>query len=70
MSKFPLVASIAFIHHASSGGVLATVVSYLSNAAPTATGMTMIAPDGTARYISREDAERFANAPKAGEVRQ
>jgi hypothetical protein len=43
---------------------------YLANAAPSATGMTMIEPDGTARYISRAEAERFINGPKAVEVRQ
>ncbi len=70
MSKSNVVASIAFIPDASPGGILATAMRYLANAAPSATGMTMIAPDGTVRYISREEAERFANSPQSGEVRQ
>ncbi len=70
MNRTRLLASISYLGDASPGGVIATAMRYLANAAPTATGMTMIEPDGTARYISRAEAERFVNGPKAGEVRQ
>jgi hypothetical protein len=70
MSKPHLLASVSFMPDASPGGILETAMRYLANAAPTATGMTCIAPDGTARYISRAEAERFVAGHKSGEVRQ
>jgi hypothetical protein len=70
MSKSYSLASIKYMPDELPGGILATAMRYLANAAPTATGMTMISPDGTARYVSREEAERFANGPHSGEMRQ
>jgi hypothetical protein len=65
-----LLASVAHLDDASPGGILATAMRHLAKAAPTATGMTMISPDGTVRYISRAEAERFVTPPKAGEAHQ
>lgn len=65
-----LLASVAHLSDPSPGGIMATSMRYLANAAPTATGMTMISPDGTVRYVSRAEAERFVHGPKAGEVHQ
>jgi hypothetical protein len=70
LNKRQLLASISHISDASPGGIVATAMRYLANAAPTATGSTLVAPDGTVRYISRAEAERFVNGSKAGEVRQ
>jgi hypothetical protein len=70
MHKKHLLASTASLDDTSPGGIMATAMRYLANAAPTATGSTLIFPDGTVRYISRAEAERFAFGPKAGEVRQ
>jgi hypothetical protein len=65
-----LLASVSYLPDSSSGGVIATSMRYLANAASTATGMTMISPDGTVRYISRAEAERYVNGPKGDEARQ
>jgi hypothetical protein len=68
--KKQLLASVSGHPDLSAGGIMATSMRYLANAAPTATGMTIISPDGTVHYISRAEAERFVNGPKDGEVRQ
>lgn len=71
MNRKPyLLASIAHLSDPSPGSIIATAMRYLANAADTATGCTLIGPDGTAHYISRAEAERFVRAPKAGEVVQ
>jgi hypothetical protein len=70
MNKSYLLASIAYLPDPSPGGIMATAMRYLANAAPTATGMTMIEPGGSMRYISCAEAERFAFGPEAGEVQQ
>ncbi len=71
MTRKPyLLASIAHLPDASPGGIIATAMRHLANAAGTATGCTLIGPDGTARYISRAEAERFTRGPKGGEVVQ
>lgn len=53
-----LIATSACADDASPGGIVATATRYLAHAAPSATGMTIISPDGTARYISRAQAEQ------------
>jgi hypothetical protein len=68
--KKQLLASVSYVPDSSSGGIIATSMRYLADAAPSATGMTMISPDGTVRYVSRAEAERFVHGPKAGEVHQ
>lgn len=55
-----LIATAASVDDADPGGILATGLRYLAHAAPTVIGLTIIAPDGTARYVSRTEAERFA----------
>jgi hypothetical protein len=57
--KQRLLASVSFMPDASPGGVIATAMRHLAKAGPAATGMTMISPDGTVRYISRAEAEEF-----------
>ena len=69
-SKSRLLASVARMDDTSPGGILATGMRYLAHAAPTATGMTIIAPDGTARYVSRSEAERFVFGPSKAEAKQ
>jgi hypothetical protein len=59
MPRNPLLSSVSFLPEDSPGGIIATVMRHLANAAPTATGATLINPDGTVGYISREEAERF-----------
>jgi hypothetical protein len=68
--KSYLLASIAALPDASPGGIIATAMRHLASAADTATGCTLIGPDGTARYISRAEAERFTRGPKGSEVVQ
>jgi len=70
MYQKQLLASISHISDTSPGGIVATAMRVLAHSAPTATGSTLIAPDGTVRYISRDEAERFVNGRKAGKVRQ
>jgi hypothetical protein len=70
MNRTRLIASTPSPDDTSPGGILATAMRYLAGAAPTATGITCISPDGTVRYISRQEAERFVFGPDAGEVRQ
>ncbi len=70
MYKPHLLASVSFTPDASPGGILETAMRYLANAGPTATDMLCIAPDGTVRYISRAEAERFVSGHKSGEVQQ
>lgn len=70
MKKSYLLASVGRLHDASPGGIVATAMRALANAAPTATGATLISPDGTVRYIGRAEAERYVRAPKAGETPQ
>jgi hypothetical protein len=65
-----LLASVAHLSDSSPGGIMATSMRYLADAAATATGMTMISPDGTVQYISRAQAERFVNGPQGGECVQ
>ena len=67
MTKPYLPASIDFMPDCSLGGMVATAMRQLVNAAPTATGLTMIEPDGTARYILRATAERFVHGSGAME---
>lgn len=55
-----LIATSASVDDAEPGGILATGLRYLAHAAPTVTGLTIIAPDGGARYVSRAEAERLA----------
>lgn len=69
-AKQRLLASVSFIPDTSPGGVIATAMRHLATAAPSATGMTMISPDGTVRYITRAEAERYVNNPKSGELCQ
>ncbi len=52
------------------GHILAAAMRCLAHAAPDVYASTLVLPDGTARYISREEAERFVFGPDAGEVRQ
>lgn len=68
--KSRLLATVTRMDDASPGGILATGMRYLANAAPTATGMTIISPDGTARYVSRKEAERFVFGPATPEANQ
>lgn len=70
MKKTRLLASTANPVDMSFRGFLIIAMWELATAAPTATGSTLIFPDGTMRYISREEADRFAFGPDAGEVRQ
>jgi hypothetical protein len=70
MRKHRLLASVAFMRDNSPGGLVATAMRILANSAPTATGSTLISPDGTMQYISRAEAERFVNGTGAGEARQ
>jgi hypothetical protein len=41
---------------------------YLAHSAPTATGTTVIFPDGASRYISRAEAEEFVFGPHTSEA--
>ena len=68
--KSHLLATVARMDDASPGGILATSMRYLAHAGPTATGMTIISPDGTARYVSRSEAERFVFGPGTTEPKQ
>jgi hypothetical protein len=70
MKKQFLMASVGRLPDASPGGVIAATMRVLANSAPTATGATLISPDGTVRYISRAEADRFVRGPKANEVTQ
>jgi len=70
MKKIHLLASTTCPDDASPGGILATAIRYLANADRTATGATLIMPDGTVRYLSRLEAERFVNGPQSGEAKQ
>ncbi len=63
-------ASVAFLPDPSPGGIVATAMRALLAAGPTATGCTLINPDGTAHYISRAEAERYIHDPKPGEAHQ
>lgn len=65
-----LKASVAFMPDSSPAGVFATAIRTLLAAGPNAAGCTLINPDGTARYISRAEAERLAHEQKPAEVRQ
>lgn len=65
-----LVASVTFTPDPSPGGTVATAMRALLAAGPTATGCTLINPDGTAHYISRAEAERYIRDPKPGEAHQ
>lgn len=64
-----LLVSAAHSPDPSPGGVIATAMRYLANAAPTAAGVTVIFPGGTTRYITRAEAEAWASHPPS-EVRQ
>ncbi len=68
MKKSYLLASVGRFHDASPGGIVATAMRALANAAPTATGATLISPDGTVRYIARAEAEEWVRAPRKGEM--
>ena len=70
MTKRNLIATAACLPDASPGGVMATAMRYLASAAPSATGCTLISSDGTARYISRKEAEADTQGRKAGQVVQ
>lgn len=70
MNRPRITASFSRLSDASPSGILAEAMRYLAHAAPTATGSTLIFPDGTMRYISREEAERFVFGIKAGESTQ
>lgn len=64
-----LLATVSRLDDSSPGGILATVMRHLAHAAPTATGATVISPDGTVRYISRTEAERYTFGPNREEGR-
>jgi len=64
--KQRLLLSVGYLPDASAGGIIATAMRQLANAAETATGATLIAPDGTIRYISRAEAERLVNGSRSG----
>lgn len=70
MKRRYLLASTAKLDDPSPGGIIAASMRYLAHAAPTATGATIISPDGSLRYISRAEAERFVFGPKGREARQ
>lgn len=70
MTRRNLIATAARVPDASPGGIMATAMRYLATAALSAMGCTLISPDGTARYISRADAEAYTHGRKAGQVMQ
>lgn len=67
--KSYLLATASLIDDTSPGGVVAATMRHLATAAPTATGATLISPDGTVRYISRAEAERYTFGPHHEEGR-
>jgi hypothetical protein len=70
MNKRNLMATIARLPDASPGGMIATAMRHLASAAPSATGCTLISPDGTVRHISRAEAEAYMRDRKARQVVQ
>ena len=66
MTKAKFFAAFFPVTDVSAADLLATAMRHLANAGPTATGATVIFPDGTSRYISREEAEHFTFGPPAG----
>lgn len=66
MTKAKFFAAFFPVTDVSAADLLATAMRHLANTSPPATGATVILPDGTTRYICREEAERFTFGPPAG----